>query len=248
MSLVTFLTPGTHLPDWKLLLNTPPLVPSSLRTSKTFVVKLYQFEDNTSEYRESTGENVEVGHSGSWSPEGYLLLDPSRYPTLPVSVNSHEAKGMEKLVFEWLSEEGGPLLLSTGKLYCWEQNSARGRRHKGSDTPHTLHHPVICLWGPSLQTTQNCFPLGVPSTSLAWSTGSLPAFLGGREGGWMENGRERREKEWTRGGKGADSSQAKASGRKLYILKHTVLIFLSPERCKFWNFPSWKLKGRFRNL
>lgn len=189
MSLVTFLTPGTHLPDWKLLLNTPPPVPSSLRTSKAFVVKLYQFEGNTSECRESTAENAEVGHSGSWSPEGSLLLDPSRYPALPVSVNSHEAKGMEKLVFERLSEEGGPLLLSTGKLYCWEQNSAGGRRHKGSDTPHTLHHPVICLWGPSLQTTQNCFSLGVPSTSLAWSAGSLPAFLGGMDG--EREGKER---------------------------------------------------------
>lgn len=51
---------------------------------------------------------------------------------------------MEKLVSVRLSEEGGPLLLSTGKLNC----SAEGRRHKGSDTPHTLHHPVICLWGP----------------------------------------------------------------------------------------------------
>lgn len=39
-------------------------------------------------------------------------------PTLPVSVKSHEAKGMEKLVSERLSREGGPLLLSTGKLCC----------------------------------------------------------------------------------------------------------------------------------
>lgn len=64
MSLITFLTPG-H-PDWKLLLNIPPLVPSSLYTSKTFVINLYQFEGNTFECIESTGETAEVGQCSLW--------------------------------------------------------------------------------------------------------------------------------------------------------------------------------------
>lgn len=46
------------------------------------------------------------------------MLGLSRCPTLPVSVNSHEAEGMEKWVSERLCGEGGLLLLSTGKLCC----------------------------------------------------------------------------------------------------------------------------------
>lgn len=109
-------------------------------------------------------------HSGSWSPHGYLVLGLSRCPTLPVSVNSHEAEGMEKWVSERLSGEGGLLLLSTGKLCCWEQNSTREAQRKWYP-PHPAPSSHL-LAGPSLQTTQNCLPLGVPSTSPAWSVGS----------------------------------------------------------------------------
>ena len=63
MTLVTFLTPG-HL-DWKLLLNIFPLVLSSLFTSKTFVVNLYQFEGNTFECRVHRG-TAEVGQCSLW--------------------------------------------------------------------------------------------------------------------------------------------------------------------------------------
>lgn len=97
-------------------------------------------------------------HSGSWSPHGYLVLGLSRCPTLPVSVNSRETEGMEKWVSERLSGEGGLLLLSTGKLCCWEQNSTR--EAKGSDTLHTLHHPVICLRAPPFKPLRIAFPLG----------------------------------------------------------------------------------------
>lgn len=109
-------------------------------------------------------------HSGSWSPHGYLVLGLSRCTTLPVSVNSRETEGMEKWVSERLSGEGGPTSAFHGKavLLRTELNQ-RSKRKWYPPHPAPSSH---LLAGPSLQTTQSCLPLGVPSTSPAWSAGS----------------------------------------------------------------------------
>lgn len=52
-------------------------------------------------------------------------------PMLPVSVNSHEADRMEKLVSETLSGEGGPLLLSEGKLCCLRTELSQREKAQG---------------------------------------------------------------------------------------------------------------------
>lgn len=127
---------------------------------------------------------------------------------------------MEKLVSVRLSEEGGPLLLSTGKLNC----SAEGRRHKGSDTPHTLHHPVICLWGP--------LPSNHSELLFPWGSFYQPClvcrfianFPWRETRGWMEGGREGKERESEQEGERVQTLPRQRPPAGSYI---------------FWNIQSW---------
>lgn len=115
MFLATWLTPGHS--DWKLILSTPPLV-----LFLSVLVKHFGGSDTNLEGPPLSAESPQGDCRGGsvFTLVPKVLTAAWRWvkwvPTLPVSVNSHGSEGMEKLVSERLSGEGGPLLLSMGKL------------------------------------------------------------------------------------------------------------------------------------
>lgn len=111
------------------------------------------------------------------------------------------------------------------------QLEGEGTKEVMPPTPCTIQS--FACGAPPFKPLRIAFLLGFLLPALLELQVHCQLSLEGDKGdGWRKGGKRERDSEAEQR-EGADSSQAKTSSRKLYILKYTVLIFPAQERCTF---------------